>query len=136
MPSHCLPTKLLTSTPSSSSSSSSCSTFASAAPITSPCTLGRPSPTLCRLHLWPLRSPGSVSPGASPLRASSRGVSSGGGMGDQAVSYLSQKDAAVIDEILMGPLGDFSVEQLMEFVGLSVATSIAEITGSLSDRRA
>lgn len=29
-----------------------------------------------------------------------------------AISYLSQKEAAEIDEILMGPLG-FSVDQLM-----------------------
>ncbi|OUZ99768.1 YjeF N-terminal domain [Macleaya cordata] len=42
------------------------------------------------------------------------------------VSYLSQREAAEIDEILMGPLG-FSVDQLMELAGLSVATSIAEV---------
>ncbi|XP_058096977.1 pyridoxine/pyridoxamine 5'-phosphate oxidase 1, chloroplastic-like isoform X2 [Magnolia sinica] len=42
------------------------------------------------------------------------------------ISYLSQKEAAEIDEILMGPLG-FSVDQLMELAGLSVATSIAEV---------
>ncbi|MQL92396.1 hypothetical protein Taro_025018 [Colocasia esculenta] len=38
----------------------------------------------------------------------------GGGMGDGVadVSYLTQKEAAEIDEILMGPLG-FSVDQLM-----------------------
>lgn len=29
-----------------------------------------------------------------------------------AISYLSQKEAAEVDEILMGPLG-FSVDQLM-----------------------
>ncbi|KAF8406071.1 hypothetical protein HHK36_008151 [Tetracentron sinense] len=43
-----------------------------------------------------------------------------------SVSYLSQKEAAEIDEILMGPLG-FSVDQLMELAGLSVAASIAEV---------
>ncbi|ERN02919.1 hypothetical protein AMTR_s00135p00077960 [Amborella trichopoda] len=42
------------------------------------------------------------------------------------ISYLSQKDAAEIDEILMGPLG-FSVDQLMELAGLSVASAIAEV---------
>lgn len=53
-------------------------------------------------------------------------------MGDKAVqshehvSYLSQKEAAEIDEVLMGPLG-FSVDQLMELAGLSVAASIAEV---------
>nr|DAD22059.1 TPA_asm: hypothetical protein HUJ06_023522 [Nelumbo nucifera] len=43
-----------------------------------------------------------------------------------SLSYLTQKEAAEIDEILMGPLG-FSVDQLMELAGLSVATSIAEV---------
>lgn len=33
-------------------------------------------------------------------------------MGEESISYLSQKQAAEIDEILMGPLG-FSVDQLM-----------------------
>ncbi|XP_008338909.2 pyridoxine/pyridoxamine 5'-phosphate oxidase 1, chloroplastic-like isoform X2 [Malus sylvestris] len=42
------------------------------------------------------------------------------------ISYLTQREAAEIDEILMGPLG-FSVDQLMELAGLSVATSIAEV---------
>ncbi|WOG98887.1 hypothetical protein DCAR_0418233 [Daucus carota subsp. sativus] len=43
-----------------------------------------------------------------------------------AISYLSQKEAAEVDEILMGPLG-FSVDQLMELAGLSVASAIAEV---------
>ncbi|KAF8111943.1 hypothetical protein N665_0070s0013 [Sinapis alba] len=43
-----------------------------------------------------------------------------------SVSYLSQREAAEIDETLMGPLG-FSVDQLMELAGLSVATSVAEV---------
>lgn len=43
-----------------------------------------------------------------------------------SVSYLTQREAAEIDEELMGPLG-FSVDQLMELAGLSVATSIAEV---------
>lgn len=43
-----------------------------------------------------------------------------------SVSYLKQPEAAEIDEILMGPLG-FSVDQLMELAGLSVACSIAEV---------
>ncbi|XP_030528524.1 pyridoxine/pyridoxamine 5'-phosphate oxidase 1, chloroplastic isoform X1 [Rhodamnia argentea] len=42
-----------------------------------------------------------------------------------SISYLTQREAAEIDENLMGPLG-FSVDQLMELAGLSVATSIAE----------
>lgn len=44
----------------------------------------------------------------------------------ESISYISQTDAAAIDELLMGPLG-FSVDQLMELAGLSVATSIAEV---------
>nr|BAJ96979.1 predicted protein [Hordeum vulgare subsp. vulgare] len=42
------------------------------------------------------------------------------------VTHLSQRDAADIDEQLMGPLG-FSVDQLMELAGLSVATAVAEV---------
>ena len=38
--------------------------------------------------------------------------------------YRSQSQAAAIDEELMGPLG-FSIDQLMELAGLSVATSLA-----------
>ncbi|KAH6756993.1 pyridoxin 5'-phosphate oxidase [Perilla frutescens var. hirtella] len=44
----------------------------------------------------------------------------------ESISYLNQREAAEIDEILMGPFG-FSVDQLMELAGLSVATSIAEV---------
>ncbi|KAL5558550.1 hypothetical protein UlMin_034761 [Ulmus minor] len=44
----------------------------------------------------------------------------------ESISYLTQREAAEIDENLMGPLG-FSVDQLMELAGLSVATSIAEV---------
>ncbi|KAK6940218.1 putative Pyridoxamine 5'-phosphate oxidase [Dillenia turbinata] len=44
----------------------------------------------------------------------------------ESVSYLTQKQAADVDEELMGPLG-FSVDQLMELAGLSVATSIFEV---------
>lgn len=47
----------------------------------------------------------------------------------EKISYLTQREAAEIDEILMGPLG-FSVDQLMELAGLSVATSIAEVYSS------
>ncbi|GMP45800.1 hypothetical protein CsSME_00014187 [Camellia sinensis var. sinensis] len=49
-----------------------------------------------------------------------------------SISYLSQREAAEIDDILMGPLG-FSVVQrlvswyLSELAGLSVATAIAEM---------
>eukprot|EP00877_Chromochloris_zofingiensis_P011474 jgi/Chrzof1/6580/Cz19g01230.t1 len=40
------------------------------------------------------------------------------------MSYLSQDEAVAIDEELMGPLG-FSVDQLMELAGLSVACSLS-----------
>ncbi|XP_051136685.1 pyridoxine/pyridoxamine 5'-phosphate oxidase 1, chloroplastic [Andrographis paniculata] len=46
--------------------------------------------------------------------------------GTESISYLNQREAAEVDEILMGPLG-FSVDQLMELAGLSVASSIAEV---------
>ncbi|XP_073140011.1 pyridoxine/pyridoxamine 5'-phosphate oxidase 1, chloroplastic-like isoform X2 [Henckelia pumila] len=56
-----------------------------------------------------------------------RAMSSGKVVRDpECVSYLSQREAREIDEILMGPFG-FSVDQLMELAGLSVATSIAEV---------
>lgn len=41
------------------------------------------------------------------------------------ISHLSGKDAAELDEMLMGPLG-FSVDQLMELAGLSCACALAE----------
>ncbi|PKA59496.1 Pyridoxine/pyridoxamine 5'-phosphate oxidase 1, chloroplastic [Apostasia shenzhenica] len=50
-------------------------------------------------------------------------------MSEEGVSYISQREATEIDEILMGPLG-FSVDQLMELAGLSVATSVAEVYNS------
>ncbi|KAK4394602.1 Pyridoxine/pyridoxamine 5'-phosphate oxidase 1, chloroplastic, partial [Sesamum angolense] len=75
---------------------------------------------------------------SSNSRISRRGYCSGlvtgaGGMASakivsdpECISYLNQREAAEVDEILMGPLG-FSVDQLMELAGLSVATSIAEV---------
>ncbi|XP_022768404.1 pyridoxine/pyridoxamine 5'-phosphate oxidase 1, chloroplastic isoform X2 [Durio zibethinus] len=68
------------------------------------------------------------SPAIRPLCSKSGEV---GGMASSlqnqdSISYLTQREAAEIDETLMGPLG-FSVDQLMELAGLSVATSIAEV---------
>ncbi|CAL5332707.1 unnamed protein product [Camellia sinensis] len=54
-----------------------------------------------------------------------------------SISYLSQREAAEIDDILMGPLG-FSVVQLMylsELAGLGVATAIAEVYRSTEYNR-
>lgn len=60
-------------------------------------------------------------------RMGDRGVSALQSFHNQdSISYLLQREAAEIDETLMGPLG-FSVDQLMELAGLSVATSIAEV---------
>jgi len=42
------------------------------------------------------------------------------------ISYLGQEEAVEVDKELMGPLG-FSVDQLMELAGLSVACSIADV---------
>ncbi|MCO5549116.1 hypothetical protein L7F22_002582 [Adiantum nelumboides] len=44
----------------------------------------------------------------------------------ESLSYLSQSEATAIDEELMGPLG-FSIDQLMELAGLSVASAIFEV---------
>ncbi|KAH7373350.1 hypothetical protein KP509_17G051300 [Ceratopteris richardii] len=43
-----------------------------------------------------------------------------------SLSYLSQAEASAIDEELMGSMG-FSIDQLMELAGLSVASAIAEV---------
>eukprot|EP00884_Botryococcus_braunii_P005862 jgi/Botrbrau1/15277/Bobra.97_1s0003.1 len=50
------------------------------------------------------------------------------------VTYLSQQQAIALDEELMGPLG-FSVDQLMELAGLSVASAVlAEYPASAYQR--
>ncbi|XP_020100651.1 pyridoxine/pyridoxamine 5'-phosphate oxidase 1, chloroplastic [Ananas comosus] len=74
----------------------------------------------------PLPLPRASLLGAPPHLRSRRSFSSAAAMADEPVSYISQKDAAEIDEALMGPLG-FSVDQLMELAGLSVAAAIAEV---------
>ncbi|KAI4339753.1 hypothetical protein MLD38_024661 [Melastoma candidum] len=93
-----------------------------------------PAGAAVSLHLLQLttccRYASTVSPGGLPRRGFRAGVrgfcTTAVNMGETAVSYLTQKEAAAIDEELMGPLG-FSVDQLMELAGLSVATSIAEV---------
>ncbi|KAF9622980.1 hypothetical protein IFM89_035695 [Coptis chinensis] len=62
----------------------------------------------------------------SPLQYSRATFFSTTSIRGMADTYLSAKEAAEIDQLLMGPLG-FSVDQLMELAGLSVATSIAEV---------
>uniref|UniRef100_A0A7N0REC6 NAD(P)H-hydrate epimerase n=1 Tax=Kalanchoe fedtschenkoi TaxID=63787 RepID=A0A7N0REC6_KALFE len=44
-----------------------------------------------------------------------------------SISYLTQREAAEVDEMLMGPAPGFSVDQLMELAGLSVASAVAEV---------
>ena len=56
----------------------------------------------------------------TPLRAVSQASMS------SSITYLSQDQAINVDLDLMGPLG-FSVDQLMELAGLSVASSLAEV---------
>ncbi|XP_078164534.1 pyridoxin (pyrodoxamine) 5'-phosphate oxidase [Carex rostrata] len=79
-----------------------------------------------------LRFSSPVNPHRSTLNStlfSSKGLSSSrmDASGDEIeVSYIGQQAAKEIDEILMGPLG-FSVDQLMELAGLSVAAAIAEV---------
>ncbi|OAY81578.1 Pyridoxine/pyridoxamine 5'-phosphate oxidase 1, chloroplastic, partial [Ananas comosus] len=107
-------------------------------PIILTTSTSRPSPqnpTLLLRSSSPPSPPPSPSPlpfprasllGAPPPLRSRRSFSSAAAMADEPVSYISQKDAAEIDEALMGPLG-FSVDQLMELAGLSVAAAIAEV---------
>merc|ERR1712224_383186 len=53
-------------------------------------------------------------------------ASSSSAAGTTSVSFLSQKDAIAVDEALFSAEGGFSVDQLMELAGLSVACAIAE----------
>ncbi|XP_031100355.1 pyridoxine/pyridoxamine 5'-phosphate oxidase 1, chloroplastic-like isoform X2 [Ipomoea triloba] len=54
--------------------------------------------------------------------------------GVENISYLTQVQAAQLDELLTGPLG-FTVHQLMELAALSVATAIAETYRSSEHNR-
>ncbi|KAI8470310.1 MAG: pyridoxamine 5'-phosphate oxidase [Monoraphidium minutum] len=56
----------------------------------------------------------------TPHRRGSGTMAATGG----AISFLTQQEAVRVDEELMGPLG-FSVDQLMELAGLSVACALA-----------
>ncbi|XP_052134162.1 pyridoxine/pyridoxamine 5'-phosphate oxidase 1, chloroplastic isoform X3 [Oryza glaberrima] len=53
-------------------------------------------------------------------------VSASASASGEEVTHLAQREAAEIDEQLMGPLG-FSVDQLMELAGLSVAAAVVEV---------
>uniref|UniRef100_A0A7N0SXU8 NAD(P)H-hydrate epimerase n=1 Tax=Kalanchoe fedtschenkoi TaxID=63787 RepID=A0A7N0SXU8_KALFE len=52
-----------------------------------------------------------------------------------SISYLTQREAAEVDEMLMGPTLGFSIDQLMELAGLSVASAIAEVYNSTEFKR-
>ncbi|XP_060204813.1 pyridoxine/pyridoxamine 5'-phosphate oxidase 1, chloroplastic-like isoform X1 [Lycium barbarum] len=47
----------------------------------------------------------------------------------EEISYVSRQEAIEIDHVLMGPLG-FTLDQLMELAGLSVASAIGEVYSS------
>ncbi|EFJ45948.1 hypothetical protein VOLCADRAFT_105746 [Volvox carteri f. nagariensis] len=47
------------------------------------------------------------------------------GAASDSITYLSQADAIAVDQELMGPVLGFSVDQLMELAGLSVACALA-----------
>ncbi|PWZ57215.1 Pyridoxine/pyridoxamine 5'-phosphate oxidase 1, chloroplastic [Zea mays] len=84
-----------------------------------------------RLQLPARRLPSfpAVAPGASfaplPQRLGMASLAASAAAAAE-VTHLTQRDAAEIDEQLMGPLG-FSVDQLMELAGLSVAAALAEV---------
>ena len=87
------------------------------------------APTLSRALAYPRPFPATIlPPGFRALSNNFSTTTEASGTMDSSVSvtYLSQRQAAEIDNTLMGPLG-FSVDQLMELAGLSVATSIAEV---------
>ncbi|RCV42851.1 hypothetical protein SETIT_9G248700v2 [Setaria italica] len=82
----------------------------------------RPPPPVRRLPILPAAPFLPLPPrrGMASLAASAAAAASA------EVTHLTHRDAAEIDEQLMGPLG-FSVDQLMELAGLSVAEAVAEV---------
>ncbi|GAB2224244.1 hypothetical protein Droror1_Dr00004996 [Drosera rotundifolia] len=87
----------------------------------------RPHPTLKpSLSLHSIFAPHKATLNHHPTISTTRRFCSGTTSMESTISYISQREAAEIDEGLMGPLG-FSVDQLMELAGLSVATAIFEV---------
>ncbi|KAF4391981.1 hypothetical protein F8388_004310 [Cannabis sativa] len=82
-------------------------------------------PQLSSVFLHPIANSASFAFCSKPGREL-RTVSPESMSNPDSISYLTQRQAAEIDETLMGPLG-FSVDQLMELAGLSVAAAIAEV---------
>ncbi|PUZ39305.1 hypothetical protein GQ55_9G281700 [Panicum hallii var. hallii] len=86
----------------------------------------RPPPPARRLPSFPAAAPGApFLPRPSRLGMASLAATAAVAAAAE-VTHLTQRDAAEIDEQLMGPLG-FSVDQLMELAGLSVAAAVAEV---------
>ena len=84
--------------------------------------------------LPPVRRPRPLTPGVTI----SRGSASNFAMGSTpagAPTYISADEARRIDEKLMGPAYGFSIDQLMELAGLSVACAIAEVYPPRTHRR-
>ncbi|XP_062078057.1 pyridoxine/pyridoxamine 5'-phosphate oxidase 1, chloroplastic isoform X2 [Humulus lupulus] len=92
-----------------------------------------PLPQRSSVFLHPIASSASLAFCSKP-GSQSRVVSTKSMQNSDSISYLTQRQAAEIDETLMGPLG-FSVDQLMELAGLSVAAAIAEVYKSSEHNR-
>lgn len=58
------------------------------------------------------------------LKQSNRYFSSSRMLNDTKLKYLKQKEAQQIDQILMGKEYAFTIDQLMELAGFSVATCV------------
>jgi pyridoxal 5'-phosphate synthase / NAD(P)H-hydrate epimerase len=79
-------------------------------------------------------APLSITPIAAKMQASNLAAAPSAPSIAAAVSFLGQRDAQALDEDLMGPLG-FSVDQLMELAGLSVASALASEYPSSTHKR-
>ncbi|WVZ58678.1 hypothetical protein U9M48_008920 [Paspalum notatum var. saurae] len=79
-----------------------------------------------RLPRFPAGTPRAPSLPLPPKRGMASLAVSAAAAAAAEVTHLTQREAAEIDEQLMGPLG-FSVDQLMELAGLSVAEAVAEV---------
>ncbi|KAG0523267.1 hypothetical protein BDA96_07G109100 [Sorghum bicolor] len=79
-----------------------------------------------RLPSFPAAAPGAPFAPLPQRRGMASLAASAAAAAAAEVTHLTQRDAVEIDEQLMGPLG-FSVDQLMELAGLSVAAALAEV---------
>jgi NAD(P)H-hydrate epimerase len=58
-----------------------------------------------------------------------------GSMSSSSVTYITAAQAAEIDAKLMGPAYGFSIDQLMELAGLSIASALQTVYPPASHRR-